>query len=143
RKGRRNSLQENHDKSIGGTLLRLSRIERGSRAFKYFYAGRNLTRGAPTGKVLNIARSQVRALVGNRRSGRQCLNAFRYPMPVLRLPSATVEEKGRDRSRRQILEMRSPLTRHAAAPADESTRRIEERERKISIRDAVNSHLAG
>lgn len=44
-----------------------------------------------------------------------------------------------DRSRRQILEMRSPLTRHAAAPADESTRRIER-----SIRDvAVNSHLAG
>ncbi|KYM84263.1 hypothetical protein ALC53_05355 [Atta colombica] len=97
----------------------------------------------------------VRAWVGNRRSGRQCLNAFRYekeePMPVLRLPSATVEEKGwirlystgADRSRRQILEMRSPLTRHAAAPADESTRRIEERERKISIRDAVNSHLAG
>ncbi|KYN35268.1 hypothetical protein ALC56_10443, partial [Trachymyrmex septentrionalis] len=28
RKGRRNSLQENHDKSIGGTLLRLPRIER-------------------------------------------------------------------------------------------------------------------
>lgn len=38
-----------------------------------------------------------------------------------------------DRSRRQILEMRSPLTRHAAAPADESTRRIEERERKEDI----------
>jgi hypothetical protein len=44
-----------------------------------------------------------------------------------------------DRSRRQILEMRSPLTRHAAALADESARRIGR-----SIRDAaVNSHLAG
>jgi len=35
------------------------------------------------------------------------------------------EPRRADRSRRQILEMRSPLTRHAAALADESAGRIE------------------
>jgi len=35
------------------------------------------------------------------------------------------ETRRADRSRRQILEMRSPLTRHAAALADESAGRIE------------------
>lgn len=42
-----------------------------------------------------------------------------------------------DRSRRQILEMRSPLTRHAVASADESAA---EESRDPS---AMNSHLAG
>lgn len=48
-----------------------------------------------------------------------------------------------DRSRRQILEMRSPLTRHAAAPADESTRRIEERERKKDIHPRCGEFTPG
>lgn len=43
-------------------------------------------------------------------------------------------------SHRQILEMRSPLTWHAAAFADESAA---EESREIRPRDAVNSHLAG
>lgn len=48
-----------------------------------------------------------------------------------------------DRSRRQILEMRSPLTRHAAASADESTRRIEEGERKKDIHPRCGEFTPG